>query len=86
MRKTAFRVVSVYLIAVTALALVSPGSMLAETRKPVSEASSLKVGAMAPDFKLAYFDGTGLKYVTLSQYRGKQNVIVAFYIFAFTGG
>lgn len=46
----------------------------------------LKVGDVAPDFKLQYFDGNDLKDVSLSQYRGKKNVIVAFYIFAFTGG
>jgi len=46
----------------------------------------LKVGDMAPDFKLQYFDGHELKDVSLSQYRGKKNVILAFYIFAFTGG
>ena len=46
----------------------------------------LKVGDTAPDFKLKYFDGTNLKDVSLSQYRGKQNVVLAFYIFAFTGG
>ncbi len=47
---------------------------------------ALKVGDVAPDFKLQYFDGSDLKDVTLSQYRGKQNVVLAFYIFAFTGG
>jgi hypothetical protein len=47
---------------------------------------SLKVGDMAPDFKMAYFDGTDLKDVSLSDYRGKKNVVLAFYIFAFTGG
>jgi hypothetical protein len=47
---------------------------------------ALKVGDVAPDFKLQYFDGTDLKDVTLSQYRGKKNVVLAFYIFAFTGG
>ena len=46
----------------------------------------LKVGDVAPDFKLQYFDGSDLKDVSLSQYRGKSNVVVAFYIFAFTGG
>jgi peroxiredoxin len=49
-------------------------------------ATQLRVGQDAPDFKLQYFDGTDLKDVSLSQYRGKKNVIVAFYIFAFTGG
>ena len=47
---------------------------------------ALKVGDMAPDFKMSYFDGTDLKDVMLSQYRGKKNVVLAFYIFAFTGG
>ena len=51
-----------------------------------SEPPKLKVGDTAPDFKLKYFDGTNLKDVSLSQYRGKQNVVVAFYVFAFTGG
>ena len=45
-----------------------------------------KVGDLAPDFKLQYFDGHDLKDVTLDQYRGKKQVVLAFYIFAFTGG
>jgi hypothetical protein len=45
-----------------------------------------KVGDLAPDFKLQYLDEHGLKDVSLSQYRGKQQVVLAFYIFAFTGG
>jgi len=46
----------------------------------------LKIGDTAPDFTLNYFDGNDLKPVSLSQYRGKKNVVLAFYIFAFTGG
>ena len=46
----------------------------------------LKVGDVAPDFKLQYFTGNDLKDVNLSDYRGKKNVVLAFYIFAFTGG
>ena len=45
-----------------------------------------KVGDLAPDFKLQYLDEHGLKDVTLAQYRGKKQVVLAFYIFAFTGG
>jgi hypothetical protein len=45
-----------------------------------------RVGDTAPDFKLQYFDGSDLKDVKLSDYRGKKNVVLAFYIFAFTGG
>ena len=51
-----------------------------------NDVPSLKVGDTAPDFKLQYFDGTKLNDVTLSQYRGKKNVALAFYVFAFTGG
>jgi len=45
-----------------------------------------KVGDVAPDFTLKHFDGNSLKEVKLSDYRGKKNVVLAFYIFAFTGG
>ena len=47
---------------------------------------ALKVGDAAPDFKLQYFDGTDLKNVNLSDYRGKKNVVLAFYVLAFTAG
>jgi thioredoxin-dependent peroxiredoxin len=50
------------------------------------EATMPKVGDVAPEFSLKYFDGNNLKDVKLSDYRGKQNVVLAFYIFAFTGG
>jgi hypothetical protein len=51
------------------------------------EAPSMpKVGDVAPDFSLKYFDGNNLKDVKLSDFRGKKNVVLAFYIFAFTGG
>jgi peroxiredoxin len=46
----------------------------------------LRVGDPAPDFKLQYWDGHDLKDVHLSDYRGKKNVVLAFYVFAFTGG
>jgi peroxiredoxin len=47
---------------------------------------ALKVGDSAPDFTLDYFDGNDLKKVSLHDYQGKKNVVLAFYIFAFTGG
>lgn len=43
----------------------------------------LKVGDMAPDFTLR---DTSMKQVSLHDFRGKKNVALAFYIFAFTGG
>jgi cytochrome oxidase Cu insertion factor (SCO1/SenC/PrrC family) len=50
---------------------------------PAPPTTHLKVGDMAPDFKLT--DTTG-KEVKLSDYRGKKNVVLAFYVLAFTGG
>ena len=50
------------------------------------EPLKLKVGEQSPDFTLHYFNGSDLKEVHLSDYRGKKNVVLAFYIFAFTGG
>lgn len=42
-----------------------------------------KVGDTAPDFALK---DQNRKDVTLSEFKGKKNVVLAFYIFAFTGG
>jgi hypothetical protein len=55
----------------------------AEAKSP---APAIKVGDLAPDFKLGYFTGTDLKEISLHDYRGKKNVLLGFYIFAFTGG
>jgi peroxiredoxin len=46
----------------------------------------LKVGDKAPDFSLLAFDGHSLKKIALSDYKGKKDVVLAFYVFAFTGG
>lgn len=43
----------------------------------------IKVGDTAPDFTLR--DQTG-KEIKLSDFRGKKSVVLAFYVFAFTGG
>jgi hypothetical protein len=59
----------------------------ANTKKAAKdEPLTLKVGDMAPDFGLLAFDGKEVKKVSLSSYRGKQNVALAFYVFAFTPG
>lgn len=50
---------------------------------PTSATTSLKVGDKAPDFEIN--DTTGTK-VKLSDFRGKKNVVLAFYVLAFTGG
>ena len=51
----------------------------------------LEVGEQAPDFELMATGDTAGKggthrKVKLSDYRGKKNVVLAFYVFAFTGG
>lgn len=50
---------------------------------PAPPTTHLKVGDMAPDFTLTDTSG---KPVKLSDYRGKKNVVLAFYVLAFTGG
>jgi hypothetical protein len=65
-----------------AVALAVPARGQAGNDNP----SMPKVGDMAPDFTLKGFIDKDLKEVKLSDYRGKKNVIVAFYVFAFTGG
>ena len=47
---------------------------------------ALKVGDVAPDFTLDYFTGNDLKKMSLHDFKGKKNVMIGFYIFAFTGG
>ena len=66
------------------LLLALTAASFAQSKK--EDSGMPKVGDVAPDFTLKYFDGSDLKDVKLSDYRGKKNVVVAFYIFAFTGG
>ncbi len=42
-----------------------------------------EVGEAAPDFTLPAHNGSA---ITLSDYRGKKNVVLSFHIFSFTGG
>jgi peroxiredoxin len=56
---------------------------LAVAQKPVIAHTSLKVGEPAPDFTLLSDQWQPVK---LSDYRGKKNVILAFYVLAFTPG
>jgi cytochrome oxidase Cu insertion factor (SCO1/SenC/PrrC family) len=56
----------------------------AQQSTPVAPpATALKVGEVAPDFTLPATDGTK---VTLSSFRGKKTVVLAFFPAAFTGG
>ena len=55
-------------------------SLLAQLTPPKT---SLKVGDMAPDFTLTATNGQKVK---LSDFRGKNAVVLAFFPAAFTGG
>lgn len=81
MRKTLLHGLGLWFLT---FAVVCP-QLMAGAGKP-EPAPKFKVGDVAPDFKMQYFDGHDLKDVSLSQYRGKKNVVLGFYIFAFTGG
>jgi peroxiredoxin len=48
--------------------------------------TNLKVGEMAPDFTVSARSNTSGKEIKLSDFRGKKNVILAFFPAAFTGG
>ena len=80
------KAVSSTLTALMLLAVSMSPQLQADEKKPAPPPPKLKVGDVAPDFKLQYFTGSDLKDVNLSDYRGKKNVVLAFYVFAFTGG
>lgn len=70
---------------ISATALLMAGLTLAasaQTKTPPPD-PKIKVGDVAPDFTLTNTDG---KPVSLHDFKGKKNVALAFYVFAFTGG
>jgi peroxiredoxin len=66
---------------VVASALVFALSAVASAQSPPK--THLKVGDPAPDFTLI---DTKRQPVKLSDFKGKRNVVLAFYVLAFTGG
>ncbi len=84
------------LAAATAIAAQMPSATPTATPAVAAPAApqaaphtNLKVGQAAPDFTLPSTavgaDGKGLRF-TLSDFKGKKNVVLAFYVLAFTGG
>lgn len=72
------------LLAALLLALaVSAAAQQKEAKKDAPPAPKIKVGDTAPDFTLKDQNGTD---VSLASFRGKKSVVLAFYVFAFTGG
>lgn len=72
-------------MAIAGLILLSlfAGQIPAAAQEDVIVKTNLKVGDVAPDFTLMSDKWDKIK---LSDYRGKKNVILAFYVLAFTGG
>lgn len=76
------RVISTASAALLVLAFL-PFAAHAQDQQPAIATTNLKVGDVAPDFTLPSDQNTS---VSLSSYRGKKSVILAFYVLAFTGG
>jgi cytochrome oxidase Cu insertion factor (SCO1/SenC/PrrC family) len=66
-----------------ALTILLAFTAVAIAQQPAPPKTHLKVGEAAPEFSLTDTNG---KPVKLSDYRGKKNVVLAFYVLAFTGG
>lgn len=58
-------------------------SLAVSAQQPTPPKTHLKVGSPAPEFTLRATDGKTYK---LSDFKGKKNVVLAFYVLAFTGG
>ena len=83
----------VFLFAAASIAAAQPApTQTPSAQKPATPPAphtSLKVGQAAPDFNLPSSisgpDGRKVRY-KLSDFKGKKNVVLAFYVLAFTGG
>ena len=79
------RIRFVAILTFMALALTTLAAF-ADEKKKEAEPLKIKVGDVAPDFTLLEYDGNGVKPVSLHDFKGKKNVALAFFVFAFTGG
>lgn len=76
------------ILGLSALLVLASVSALAQqaapqAKPPAAPKTHLKVGDAAPDFTLR---GTDDKTYKLSDFKGQKNVVLAFYVLAFTGG
>jgi len=84
MKKFVFASLAIAVLAIGGFAQgTQPAPTPAPSPRPTPAPLALKVGDQAPDFTLPATDGTKVK---LSDFRGKSNVVLAFYVLAFTGG
>jgi AhpC/TSA family len=86
MTRMCFRFLAGLAIVILGMPAAFPASASATSAAKQEEPLQLRVGDTAPDFSLLAFDGSNVKKVSLADYRGKKNVALAFYVFAFTGG
>ena len=67
----------------------APATAAKPAATPAAPQTHLKVGQPAPDFTLPSTivgpDQRSVRY-KLSDFKGKKNVVLAFFVFAFTGG
>jgi cytochrome oxidase Cu insertion factor (SCO1/SenC/PrrC family) len=79
--KTRFKQLAATGLLIAGLSVAS-ANLSAQTKTPPPD-PKIKVGDVAPDFTLTDTSG---KPVSLHDFKGKKNVALAFYVFAFTGG
>lgn len=65
------------------LAVIALTAIASAAQTPAPPVTHLKAGMPAPEFSLT---DTAGKTVKLSDFKGKKSVVLAFYVFAFTGG
>jgi len=79
----------IFLFAAASIAVAQTPTPSPAAQRPAAPHTNLKVGDKAPDFTLPSTavgpDGRGLRF-KLSDFKGKKNVVLAFYVLAFTGG
>jgi cytochrome oxidase Cu insertion factor (SCO1/SenC/PrrC family) len=63
--------------------LLALTAVASTAQQPAPPKTHLKVGDVAPNFTLTDTNGQPVK---LSDFKGKKNVVLAFYVLAFTGG
>lgn len=84
MRKRITALATLALLAVAVFGQAKPAAAPAKQEGPPP--MKLKVGDTVPDFTLKVYDGQQTRDIKLSDFRGKKNVLLGFFIFAFTGG
>jgi len=74
---------TIWMAVLLAFTFVVAAAPAAAQQQPAVATTHLKVGDPAPDFTLP---DNNRQPVKLSDFRGKKNVVLAFYVLAFTGG